>query len=220
MTPYEQVLGILRVYPYDWTVNEGPHPDPTAIALETQTPEQVAHTLGNYVQSAAANMVPPYGAQESNSEILRRRLFSGGVKYWSLNTSIALGQQVEIQVPTEGPAQSPTDWWNRQERLVNRIGEALCSAEEFARRNAYASLVPLEWRSSDMDPVIYQLAAREGYLPVGMEGFDPAYLQSTPRLKDVRGLSAYQWMENLRDADLGRPPTWLPGGARNPKVKP
>ena len=37
-----------------------------------------------------------------------------------------------------------------------------------------------------MDPVIYQLAVREGYLPVGMEKFDPAYLTSTPRLKDGR----------------------------------
>lgn len=218
MGTYDEVCKILRE-DGDWTVLEAPHEDAVNLALATQTPKEVATAVYNYLYSAAANMVPPYGAQESNFDILRRRLFTIGCKYWALNTSIALGQQVEIPVPSEGPAQSPTDWWNRQERLVNRGGEALCSAEEFARRNAWADVVPIEWTSRDMDPVIYQLAVREGLLPVGMEKFDPAYLQSTPRLKDVRGLSAYQWMEQLRAADLGRPMPWLPGGIKNPAVK-
>ncbi len=215
MSKVDEVTQILRDE-YDFTILEAPAPDP--VNAEPRRADEIAKTIGNYVWDKASKMVSPYGAQESNGDIVRRRLFTIDCKFWSLNTSIALGHQVEIKVPSEGPAQSPTDWWNRQERLVNRIGEALCAADEFARRNAYASVVPIEWTSRDMDPVIYQLAVREGYLPVGMEKFDPAYLQSTPRLKDVRGLSAYQWMENLRASDLGKPWPWLNGKA-NPAVK-
>ncbi|MDP2317465.1 MAG: hypothetical protein Q8P41_31565 [Pseudomonadota bacterium] len=219
MTPYEQVCEILHGSEYGWSVLETPAPEPVALALQTQTPAEVATTLQAYVYTQAGSMLPPYGAQESNATILRRCLFYATPKYWEYWTSIALGQQVELPVDTIGPAASPTEWWEHQERLRNRLGEGLCEAAEFARRNAFADVMPIEWRAPGMDPVIYQLAVREGYLPVGMRMFDPAYLQSMPRLKDVRGLDAMQWLENLQYADAGKPAKWLSGGVRNPAVK-
>jgi hypothetical protein len=214
---HDEVTEILHGSEYGWSVLEAPAPEP--VDADPRSAAEIAAALDSYLFSQAASMVPPYGAQESNVTILRRRLFYATPKYWEYWTSIALGQQAEPPVDTIGPAASPTEWWEHQERLRNRLGEGLCEAAEFARRNAFADVMPIEWRAPGMDPVIYQLAVREGYLPVGMQMFDPAYLQSTPRLKDVRGLDAMQWLENLQYADAGKPAKWLPGGVRNPAVK-
>ena len=214
---YDTVVQILRGARYGWSVIEAPEPDKTNEALATRTPEQVAEALDAYVIEEAAKIVLPEGAPESPYIVLRRRLFTENCEMWGTKTAVALGLIHELPVDTIGPAQSPSQWWEWQDRGRNRLGELLCDADEFARRNAYASPVPYEWRAPGMDPLIYQLAVREGYLPVGMTKFDPAYLQSNPKLAEVHGLTAMQWLQNLQARDAGKPTPWLPGGAARSK---
>lgn len=219
MTPYDEVLSILRESPYNWPLGISPEPEATATALETMGPAEVAAALDAYLDAQAAGM-SFWNQVEPTKTILRRRLFTENVEMWGTKTGVALGQIVEPPVDTIGPARSPSEWWAYQDQLRNRLGEKLCDSAEFVRRNSFLAIIPDEWLAPGMDPKIYRLAVREGYLPVGMTGFDPAYLQSNPKLNEVRGLDALQWLQNLQARDKGRPQPWLPGGAHNPVVKP
>ena len=212
---YDEVNSILHSL-YAWTDGNAPAPDPTDLQLETNSPGTVAGTLNSFVLSVVAVGIPWNVKPEDGYEWACRQWFAAGKEYWVLNTAIALGQEHELPVDTIGQAMSPTDWWAYQEKLRNRLGEKLCSQEEFDRRKSFAGNVPIEWTARGMDPVIWQLAVREGYMPVGMTGFDPAYLTTNPRLKDVRGLTALQWLQNLQATSAGKPPMWLPGGDPNP----
>lgn len=202
MTPYEQVVAILRRPENDWSVLEAPAPDATNLALQTMTPEEVATMLEEFLNAQAGTTLPPYGAIESNTTIVRRRLFTEGVKFWELNTAQALGSQpLDPPVDTIGEAKTVADWWGHQEILRNRLGEKLCSADEFARRNAAADNVPLDWIAKDMDPLIFQLMTREGF---------PA-----PSIASARGLTASMWLDNMRCVDRTAPLAWMPTKSTN-----
>ena len=138
---YEEVVSILRSSRYGWSVIEAPEPDKTKDALLTRTAGQVADALDAYVMTEAAKLVLPDGAPESPYIVLRRRLFTENCEMWGTKTAVALGLITELPVDTIGPAQSPTQWWEWQDRGRNRLGELLCDADEFARRNAYVSSV-------------------------------------------------------------------------------
>lgn len=209
MGTYDEVLAVLRTE-RDWSEFCSPAPDPVALALETDSAETVASKLDSAVWATVAAGLPWNVKQEDGYEWACRQSFQTGQKYWDLNTSIALGQQVEQPVDSIGKAASPTDWWSHQEMLRNRLGEKLCAQDEFDRRAKYVASVPIEWTEWNGGAQIYQLAVREGYMPVGAAGFDPAYLTTNPRLKDVRGLSATQWMENLDANDQHKPLPWAP----------
>jgi hypothetical protein len=214
----ENVTNILRNQ-YRWTATCAPAPQATETALIESDEEAVAFTLDGYVNGIVAAGIPWNVKPEDGYEWACRQVFTINQKYWEYNTQLALGFIVEPPVDTIGQAQSATQWWNHQELLRNRLGELLCAQEEFDRRKAYVNLVPLEWSMWPGGPMIYQLAVREGYMPVGMMMFDPAYLQTNPKLDEVRGLDATQWLQNLQADSARKPRPWLPGGAANPAVQ-
>lgn len=213
--PYSSVLSLLHST-YGWPADCAPDESAVEEALAAgQTPEQVAAALESALVAGAAQIGTFYGQTEDTKTILRRRLYGQAAHFNGTDTRVALGLIHELPVDTIGAAQSPSQWWEWQDRLRNRLGEKLCDADEFARRMRYAAVVPMEWRGPGVDPLIYQLAVREGYLPVGMERFDPAYLQSVPKLSEVRGLDATQWLQNLQAHDKGRPWPWRPTAKAN-----
>lgn len=211
---YDKVINILRAT-FEWSEFCAPAPNATEVQLQTDSPNAVAETLNRYVFATVAAGIPWDVKPEDGYEWACRQSFAINQKYWELNSQIALGQTHELPVDTIGEAGNPTIWWDYQNKLRNRLGEKLCSQEEFDRRRLFAANVPVEW-TRGTDPVIWQLAVREGYMPVGMEGFDPAYLQTNPKLKDVRGLTALQWLQNLQGMSHYNKPMWKPGGEPNP----
>lgn len=222
MTPYEYVLDILRSV-YLWTVNEAPHPDPTNTALQSATPEQVAARLDGWVRAKAANMTAPWGYPVQGSEgaylHLRYRTFNGG-EMWARKTDVALGGKDDVSPDTIGEAKTAAQWWDHLQAGRNRLGFKLLNFEdpdgaaEWERRKIAAANVPLEWADAAM---IYQLAVLNGDYPVGLTGFHVAYAQKTPRdPASVRGLSADEYLQNMRATDRGMT---LPWPIRRPSAK-
>ena len=210
MGTVDEVTTVLRDL-YDWTEFCSPAPEATALALETMAVDSVAAQLAAFVWAKVEAGVPWNVPDGDEYEWACRQTFTTNQKYWELNTAQALGQQpLDPPVDTIGKAQSPTQWWAAQDMLRNRLGEKLCSQEEFDRCAKYVANVPIEWMEWNGGALIYQLAVREGYMPVGAAGFDPAYLQTFPKLSDVRGLSATKWMQNLDATDQGKPWPWPP----------
>lgn len=215
---YDQVVSTLRTE-FGWTEFCAPAPKATEKQLAVDSPNTVAITLDSWVRSVVAAGLPYGCAPEDGYAWACYEWFQINKKFWEHDSAVALGQQHEVPVDTIGPAYSPTEWWDHQEKLRNRLGEKLCAQDEFDRRKSYANLVPIEWSAPGMDGAIYQLAVREGYMPVGMTGFDPAYMQTNPAIAEVRGLTSLQWLQNLQARDKGMPIPWLPGGDPNPAVQ-
>ncbi len=216
---YEKVNEILHAAPYNWTATTAPEPDATNAQLAVDSPEACAAKLDGYVSAIVAAGIPWGLPPAQGYEWACRQVFTINQKYWGYNTSLAFGQIVETPVDTIGEAASATQWWNHQDLLRNRLGEKLCAQDEFDRRRAYVDIIPLEWSTWAGGPLIYQLAVREGYMPVGMMMFDPAYLQTNPKLAEVRGLDATQWLQNLQADSKRKPRPWLPGGQPNPAAQ-
>lgn len=214
---YDTVNEILHTI-YGWTETTAPEPAATNAQLAVDSPETCAEKLDAAVRAVVAAGIPWNVKPEDGYEWACRQKFTENQKYWSYNTQLAFGQIVEKPVDTIGAAQSASQWWNHQDMLRNRLGELLCEQSEFDRRRAYVNIVPLEWSTWAGGPLIYQLAVREGMLPVGMAMFDPAYLQSNPKLAEVRGLDATQFLQNLQADSARKPRPWLVGGIPNPAL--
>ena len=217
----EQVNEILQ-NTYGWPVDCAPAPNATATALETMTDQVVADKMEAYCRAFTQ---APYGYPGTAYEWARFAYFNEGVEYWELNTQIALGLTVETPVPTVPEAKTVSEWWNQQDHNWTRKGDNKLWDENDADSVAWheklfaaALTVPPEW-TVGTDPVIYQLACREGYIQPGMSGFHAAYASQTPRYADVMGLTAQQYLDNLRAADRGMPRPWPPKTSQNPVPK-
>lgn len=219
---YTPVLNLLRTT-YGWPRGVSPAPDPVELALQTMTPEAVAETIDGHIWAWAENNQPPYGypvpGRQGAYEWYRYRAFCDGVEYHALNTAIALGQVVEIEVPHERAARSVSEWLDNMAKGRDRHGYPAIhpDTEQGQARKAKAEQVPLEWLISGAG-LIYQLACLSGMIPSSLTGFAVAYASTSPRLADVRGLDAQMWLENMIADDSRRPRPWLPGGMPNPKA--
>lgn len=196
MTPYEQVLQILRTT-YGWTADEAPRPEETEAALADATPEQVAARLDGWVRDKAANMSAPYGypvqGPEGSYLHLRYRTFNGG-EMWGRKTAVALGGVDDVTPDTIGEAKTIAQWEERLLLCRNRLGEHAGSQADYDRRFAAGRIVPPEWQHSEEMARLYQLLVWEGY--------------NLPPAASVKGVSRQEHLENLRCADRGWPPAW------------
>ena len=218
---YDIVVEALKTK-LDWpTTVVAPAPNATQAALDAgQLPEDVARRLDTYCYDRAAQFQPPYGYPGTAYEYFRYENFSIGREYWELNTQIALGQTVETWQPLAKAAQSTMEWYELQNRNINRLGDQhLCDPSEWPSRLEHAAAVPIEWTRAGCGE-IWQLCVREGYIPTGLSGFVAAYTQSTPSLDEVRGFDAQMYLDNLRCRDTRKPVKWLRGGVQNPEWKP
>lgn len=182
---------------HGWSEFAGPAPIATAVALETAPPSDVASALTNWVKSAQASYIYPSFWQATYS------LFCRGREYWEHDTAIALGQQVEFKAENVGRATTVTEWMDRLNHGYNRQGYKDLNAAPWTKqgqlRRAAAETAPPEFAGYEQ---IWALAVIAGYIPVGLTGFDPAYMQKVPRLSEIRGLDAQKWVENLTYLDL------------------
>lgn len=207
----DEVNQILRDE-YGWPVGVSPAPNATAVALQTRDAEAAARTVDDFCHTYQE---PPYGYPGSAYEWARFALFCENVEYWELNTQIAFGQTTEPPLDKTEEAKTVSEWWNAQDHRRSRLGFLLWDADDadsvawHEHLFACALTVPPEW-TTGTDPVIYQLACREGYIQPGVAGFGAAYASQTPRYADVVGLTAQQWLDNLRAADRGMPRPWNP----------
>lgn len=231
MGTYQEVVDLLRGE-YGWTDLEAPAPAPVELELQNSDADGVAIRLDDWCWSQAEKSAPPPGIEvwgdNPEYKYIRYSNFCEGVKYWELNTSIALGQQVEVPVDKQPEARTVSEWWNNQEHNLSRLGYKLidendpASVDDKNKRWAAAERVPAEW-SSETDPDIYRLAVREGLIKVGQTGFHSLYSASTPAsINDVRGLTAQKWLDNLRALDVGygRDPKYpLPWAPTKPASK-
>lgn len=219
---YENVLQILSET-YGWPSDTTPAPDPVQVEIDKGVPdESIAAALDQYVVDTALQYPPPYGYPGTSYEYQRYRLFCTGKEYWSLNTSIALGQTVEMPVPQLGyNSKSVAEWHDNQAHNVNRKGDGRLSDDPatLEARWAHSNSVPLEWAQAEKND-IWTLAVREGYIPTGVDGFEAAYAQTSPSLDSVRFLDAQQWLTNLTCDDKPKPRKWLDDGSLNPAWKP
>lgn len=212
MGTYDEVLAVLRSK-YNWPIDATPSPGPVAEALETMTPEVVASCLDSSCRSSDA---PPYGYPGTSYEWARYSRYVADGKYRVLNTSQALGlQPPDPPLDKVDEAKTASEWWHAQANNRTRLGFKLWDPDDadslawHEKLFAAAANVPPEW-AIGTDPMIYQLACREGYIQPGMAGFHAAYASQTPRYADVRGLAAQQWLDNLRAADRKMPRPWTP----------
>lgn len=212
MTPYEQTVSILHAK--GWPADCAPAPEATILALETQTPAEVAYVLDAWVNNVVDTTEPPHGITGWNA--FRRwvchRTFAVGREFWEYATALALGQIVEPPVNKGAEAQSASEWFRSQSLGRNRLGYLLVDdtpegAAEMARREAKAKDVPVEWRQAGCSD-IWRLAVIEGYIPTTIGALEAAYAAIAVQLRDVRGLDAQQWLENLRADDKRRPRPW------------
>ena len=204
---YDTVNEILHG-PYGWTATTAPEPAAVNAQLAVDTPETVAAKLDSFVRSVV-NAGIPWGSDPAKGyEWACRQYFTERQEMWAHYTQLALGQVTEAPVDSIGEANSPSEWWSHQNVLRNRLGEKLCEQAEFDRRMAFVDIIPLEWAAWPGGPLIYQLCVREGYQPVGMKGFDLVYIQEQVKLKDVRGLDALQFLQNLQAVSAGKPRPW------------
>lgn len=212
MGKYDEVISILRSEMYGWPVGISPSPPATEKQLQTDAPAIVAQALESFCHTYTT---PPYGYPGSAYEWARYALFNEGVEYWDENTQIALGQIVPVPLDKVNEAKTVSEWWNAQDHNRNRLGFKLWDENDadsvawHEKLFAAALVVPPEW-TVGTDPMIYQLACREGYIQPGVAGFGAAYASQTPRYADVRGLTAQQWLDNLRAMDDGTPLPWAP----------
>lgn len=213
MGTYDEVLKILN-----WPAGVAPAPNATAQGLLTMD----AATVADKIEASCYGIEAPYGYPGTDYEWTRYAKYNEGVKFWELTTAQALGiQPVDPPLDKVEEAKTVSEWWNAQDHNRNRLGFKLwnvndeASVAQHEKQFAAALTVPPEW-ATGTDPVIYQLACREGYLKPKESGFHAVYTAQTPRFADVRGLSAQQWLDNLRAADRGQPRPWNPVKPANP----
>ena len=211
---YETVLSILHAK--GWPADCAPAPEATKRALETQTPEEVAFVLDGWVNSVVDTTAPPAGITGwvEFKRWVCHRTFSVGREFWEYGTALALGQFVEVPVERGAEAQSVSEWLRNQSLGRKRDGYLLVDptpegAAEMERRKAKAADVPLEWRAAGKAD-IWALAVVEGMIPATVDALSAYYSVKNPSLGAVRGLTAQEWLDNLRAADKGRPPVWGP----------
>lgn len=209
--PYQNVLDILHAS-YSWPADCAPAPDATAKALETQTPEEVAAALNEWVNVAMDSGEPPYGLGWGGPYYrwVIHRTFAVGREMWEVSTAVALGLAVDPPLDKIAEARSVSEWLRNQSLRRSRLGYLLVDYTpegdaEMARRQAKAQDVPLEWREH---ATIWALAVVDGMIPVALDALSAAYAASTPSLASIRGLDAQQWLDNLRADDKGKPRPW------------
>lgn len=221
MGTYDEVIEILRSDMYDWPLGISPEPAATETALATMAPTVIAQMLENYCHSYTT---PPYGYPGSAYEWARYAYFNEGCHFWGMNTLVALGLATDPPLDKVDEAKTVSEWYNAQDHGRTRLGFLLWD-ENDANSVAWhkhlftcARHVPPEW-AAGTDPMVYVLACREGYIQPGIAGFGAAYASQMPRYADVRGLTAQQWLENLRETDHGKPWPWPPQKPVNPITK-
>ena len=191
MSKYEETLAILESL--GWLPGEFPDADQVALALDTETPEEVAAKLQAYLV-AKSDGTPPYFAEmEPHLTIVRRKTFAGHFR--RMYAAIALGQSPdELHVDTIGEAKTVDAWVERLLLCRNRLGEHAGDQDEYDRRFAAGRVVPEEWQISEETARLYQLLVWEGY--------------NLPPVASVRGLSRQEHLDNLRCTDRGWPLAW------------
>ena len=211
---YQTVLSILHSPQYGWPLDCAPAPEATAKALETQTPEEVAATLNDWVDSVVFGSEPPYGIEGSDAftRWVIHRTFAVGREMWEVSTLVALGLAVDPPLDKIAEAKSVSEWLRNQSLRRSRLGFLLVDYTpegdaEMIRREAKAKDIPLEWRDAGKG-LVWQLAVVEGLIPTTLDALSAAYAATTPRLDEVRGKDAQQWLDGLRARDKGRPDPW------------
>lgn len=195
-----------------WSEFAHPAPGPVGTALAAgMTVEEAVSRLHGAVTSLMESRFYPSVWQASYS------LFVDGVEFWGLKTSLALGLQVEAPVRNIGPARTVKEWLHHMDLGYNRLGDLdeNCApwTEQGQLRRAAAKVPPPEWVGHEG---IWELAILSGQIEVGLKGFNVAYANDSPTIREVRGLDAQQYLDNLRglDAGLGRdeahPLPWKP----------
>lgn len=213
-----EVTAILRAATYNWTDLESPAPKATNKACLTESDQAVADRLGNWVLTQAGTLPWPYGVNSLADMIkwVRYEFFATRCKYWELNTSVALGQQSEEPVPHAAEAKTVDQWRTNLLNNVDRQGyplydlnDANSLAEKAQREAIAAGPCPSFWLKQ-ADAESYQLGILTRYFPVPLGGFYDFYNPIQPFLNDCRGLTAQQYLDNLRARDKGMPLPWLP----------
>lgn len=199
---------ILRTV-YGWSALEGAEPEAAALALETMSPEVAASLLEARCQKFAGG----YGYLQA-----RWDMFNLDVKYWKLNTLVALGLAVEEEPEHIDPARSISEWERNMALGYGRTGYkdgGACSREEYARRLVASARVPREWAVAGKSDQ-YRILVLSGGIPVGLHGFDTMYVQ-TVNIDSVPA-DPTKWFQNV-SAPQGQNVPWMPDGTRNPKWK-
>ena len=221
--PYETLKNILWTT-RDWPLGCAPAPEASARALATQTPEEVAQTLHQWVNDVVESTEPPYGIVGWTAfyRWVCHRTFAIGREFWEYGTALALGQAADPPLNKGPEAQSADEWLRNQSNRRTRLGLVLLDPTpegdaELARRKKLAADVPRPWAKAKKSD-IWELAVIEGMIPAPLDAFSAAYAVRTPSLDAVRFLDADQWLANLRADDKRRPRPWLDDGSRNPEV--
>jgi len=217
---YENLKSILWT-DKGWPLSCAPAPVASALALETQTPEEVAETLENWVNNIEDTTEPPYGLKGWNAYRLWiiHRTFAVGREFWEYGTMLALGQAADPPLDKAPEAQSADEWLRNHSYRRSRLGFVLLDRTpegdaELARRERLAADVPRAWAAAGK-ALIWRLAVTEGMIPAPLDGFSAAYAVRNPSLDSVRFLDADQWLGNLRADDRRRPRPWNDDGSRN-----
>lgn len=188
-----------------WSDLEGAEPFAVEKALETMTPWQIASALEAWCQRFAGG----YGYLQA-----RWDAFNIDVKYWRMNTLVALGLTVE-EIPEHiEPARSVGEWFRNMTLGYGRTGfkdGGACSREEYAQRLIVADRIPPEWKGKEIQ---YRALVLSGGIPINLHGFEVAYYQSAS-VDDVP-FDQNKWFENVSTPSGGHRP-WKADGTRNPK---
>lgn len=191
---------------YGWSRLEAPEPFAVEKALETMTPERVASTLDAWCMG--------FSGQKGGYERARWQAFNIGVKYWRLNTQVALGLVVE-EVPEHiAPARSIDEWHANMVLGYGRTGfkdGGACSREEYAQRVKACEVIPRAWEGKEIQ---YQTLVLSGGIPINLHGFEVAYYQGA-RVDSVPA-DPNKWFENV-STPQGQHIPWKADGTRNPK---
>lgn len=201
MTPYEEINGNLHDV-YHWSQFARPANGPVEEALAAgQTSAAITSALHQFVMNAFTQSAfyPTY-EQASYS------IFVENGHFWVLNTAVALGLQHEAPVEKIREARTVAEFIDNLNHGYNRLGyrDDNCgpATEQGKLRRAAAKVPPAEWKGYEE---IWELAILSGSIPVGLTGFSTAYAQTSPKLREVRGLDAQQYLDNLWTPGMWKP---------------
>lgn len=203
-----EVTKILRGV-HGWSVLEGAEPEAVAYALQALDAHQIAARLEAWCQRFAGG----YGYEQA-----RWDHFNIDVKYWKLNTLVALGLVVEEEPEHIEPARSISEWERNMALGYGRTGYkdgGACDREEYGRRLIASARVPREWAVAGKGEQ-YRILVLSGGIPVGLHGFDTMYVQKASI--DSIPADPTKWFENV-STPQGQNVPWMPDGSRNPNAK-
>jgi hypothetical protein len=228
MTKYEEVCNLLWTEK-DWPRGTTPAPVATGVALETQTPAAVAETLDEYVWKILDQSERPTDFKTDAAwkrQLVHQAFGEGGKEFWEYGTALALGQISEPPLDKIAEAKSVSEWLRNHSLRRDRLGFVLLDHTpegdvEMARREAKAADVPIEWVSAGK-ALHWRLAVMEGMIPVTLDGFSAVYAAKNPTFRDIRNLSAQDWLDNLRAARRQGSvrEKWRPDGTMAPDWNP